>query len=108
MELTTSFVDLLQHFVPVFTTPTFQTFLQIVTGWVLSHRHRYLTEVIFAGGNVAIVALIGSNPLMSAGFVMVSESASLLMYWVRFPGLGWLLIHCGPLPPLSWLSRSIV
>ena len=52
MELTTSFVDLLQHFAPVFTTPTFQTFLQIVTGWVLSHRHRYLTEVIFASGNV--------------------------------------------------------
>ena len=52
MELTASFVDLLQHFVPVFTTPTFQTFLQIVTGWVVSHRHRYLTEVIFAGGNV--------------------------------------------------------
>jgi hypothetical protein len=52
MELTASFVDQLQHFVPVFTTPTFQTFLQIVTGWVLCHRHRYLTEVIFAGGNV--------------------------------------------------------
>ena len=52
MELTASFVDLLQHFVPVFTAPTFQTFLQIVTGWVLSHRHRYVTEVIFAGGNV--------------------------------------------------------
>ena len=52
MELTASFVALLQHFVPVFTTPTFQTFLQIVTGWVVSHRHRYLTEVIFAGGNV--------------------------------------------------------
>ena len=52
MELTASFIDLLQHFVPVFTTPTFQTFLQVVTGWVVSHRHRYLTEVIFAGGNV--------------------------------------------------------
>ena len=52
MELTASFVDLLQHFAPVFTAPTFQTFLQIVTGWVLSHRHRYVTEVIFAGGNV--------------------------------------------------------
>ncbi len=52
MELTSSFVDLPQHFVPVFTTPTFQTFLQIVAGWVVSQRHRYLTEVIFAGGNV--------------------------------------------------------
>lgn len=52
MELTHSFVDLLQQFVPVFTAPTFQTFLQIATGWVLSHRHRYVTDVIFSGGNV--------------------------------------------------------
>ena len=52
MELTASFVEQLQHFAPVFTTPTFQTFSEIVTGWVLSHRHRYVTEVIFAGGNV--------------------------------------------------------
>src|SRR5271167_5132068 len=52
MELTASFVELLQDFASVFTTPTFQTFLEIVTGWLLSHRHRYVTEVIFAGGNV--------------------------------------------------------
>jgi DDE superfamily endonuclease len=52
MELTASFVDLLQHFAPVFTSPTFQTFLEIVAGWVLSQRHRYVTEIIFAGGNV--------------------------------------------------------
>jgi hypothetical protein len=53
MELTPSFVLLLQDFLPVFTAPTFLTFVQVVTGWVLSHRHRYVTEVIFAGGNVA-------------------------------------------------------
>jgi DDE superfamily endonuclease len=52
MELTHSFVDLLQQFTPVFTAPTFQTFLEIVAGWVLSHRHHYVTEVIFAGGNI--------------------------------------------------------
>jgi len=52
MDLTPSLVDLLQHFAPVFTAPTFQTFVEIVTGWILSHRHRYVTEVIFAGGNV--------------------------------------------------------
>jgi hypothetical protein len=52
MELTQSFVDLLQHFAIVFTTPTFQTFLQICHGWILSHRHRFITEVIFSGGNV--------------------------------------------------------
>jgi len=52
MELTPSFVALLQHLLPVFTAPTFQTFLQIATGWLLSHRQRFITEVIFAGGNV--------------------------------------------------------
>jgi hypothetical protein len=52
MELTPSFLELLQHFAPVFTTPTFQTFLQVACGWILSHRHRYVTDVIFSGGNV--------------------------------------------------------
>ena len=52
MQLTSTFVVLLQQFIPVFTEPTFQTFVQIVTGWILSHRHRYVTEIIFSGGNV--------------------------------------------------------
>jgi DDE superfamily endonuclease len=52
MELTPSFVNLLQQFVPVFTVPTFQTFLAIATGWLLSQRHRYVTEIIFSGGNL--------------------------------------------------------
>ena len=53
MELTQSFLDLLQHFGAVFTAPTFQTFVQICNGWILSHRHRFITDVIFSGGNVA-------------------------------------------------------
>ncbi len=52
MELTPSFVALLQQFAPVFTAPTFQTFLQIVTGWLLSHRQRFITDILFAGGNL--------------------------------------------------------
>ena len=52
MQLTLSFVDLLQQLTPVFTAPTFQTFVQILTGWVFSQRHRYVTEVIFSGGNI--------------------------------------------------------
>src|SRR6516165_6716520 len=52
MELTSSFVVLLQQFIPVFTEPTFRTFVQIVTGWILSHRHRYITDIIFSGGNL--------------------------------------------------------
>jgi len=54
MELTPSFVALLQVFSPVFTAPTLQTFAWIVTGWLLSHRHRYITEVIFSCGKVGI------------------------------------------------------
>jgi hypothetical protein len=52
MELTSSFIELLHQFADVFTTPTFLTFVEIVTGWLLSHRHRFVTELIFASGNV--------------------------------------------------------
>ena len=52
MELTSSFVALLQHFSSVFTAPTYQTFVAIVAGWVLSQRHRFITEVIFSSGQV--------------------------------------------------------
>jgi DDE superfamily endonuclease len=52
MELTSSFVDLLPHFSSVFTAPTYQTFVAIVAGWVLSQRHRFITEVIFSSGQV--------------------------------------------------------
>jgi len=52
MELTDSFLTLLQNFAPVFTVPTSQTFVVIVTGWILSQRHRYVTEVIFSSGSV--------------------------------------------------------
>jgi hypothetical protein len=52
MELTSSFLDLLPQFAPVFTAPTYQTFIAIVAGWILSQRHRFITEVIFSSGNV--------------------------------------------------------
>jgi hypothetical protein len=52
MELTSSFLDLLPQFAPVFTAPTYQTFVAIVAGWVLSQRHRFITEVIFSSGSV--------------------------------------------------------
>jgi hypothetical protein len=52
MERTRSFVDLLQQFAPVFTSPTYCTFGAVVTGWILSDRRRYITDVIFSSGNV--------------------------------------------------------
>ena len=52
MQLTASFTDVLQHFFFVFTAPTFATFVQVLTGWTLSQRHRFITEIIFSSGNV--------------------------------------------------------
>lgn len=46
MQLTQSFVSLLQEFRCVFTSPSYATFLALMTGWLLSYRHRYVTELI--------------------------------------------------------------
>jgi hypothetical protein len=46
MELTPSFVSFLREFQCVFTNPTFPTFVALMTGWVLSHRRRFVTELI--------------------------------------------------------------
>ena len=52
MQLTPTFRSLLLQFRSVFTAPTFATFLTIATGWCLSHRHRYVTELIQSAGAV--------------------------------------------------------
>jgi SRSO17 transposase len=52
MEITDNFLNLLREFEPVFTAPTFNTYVFIVTGWILSQRHRYVTELIFSSGHV--------------------------------------------------------
>ena len=54
MQLTQSFLALLRHFDSVFTAPTFQTFLQIASGWLISQRQLFITEMIFSSGNVGI------------------------------------------------------
>ncbi len=51
-HLIESFQTLFSHFQPVFTAPSFQLFIDLMTGWLLSVRHRYITELIFASGNV--------------------------------------------------------
>jgi len=52
MQLTPTFRSLLLPFRSVFTTPSFATFLTIATGWCLSFRHRYVTELIQSAGAV--------------------------------------------------------
>jgi hypothetical protein len=50
MQLTAGFRSLLHRFRHVFTAPTFATFLYVATGWCLSPRHRYVTELIQSSG----------------------------------------------------------
>ncbi len=52
MELTNSFEILLRTFSPVFTDPSFQTFRLLMTGWILSVRHRYVTDLIISSDSV--------------------------------------------------------
>jgi DDE superfamily endonuclease len=54
MQLTHSFLALLQNFASVFTRPSFRLFMLILTGWCLSSRHRFITECIFTAGQVGI------------------------------------------------------
>jgi hypothetical protein len=52
MEGTTTFMGLLDVFHPVFTQPSFATFRLLMTGWILSHRHRYVTDLIISSDSV--------------------------------------------------------
>jgi hypothetical protein len=51
MQLTLAFMLLLQEFAPVFTQPSFATFQALLTGWVLSFRPRFITELILSSGS---------------------------------------------------------
>lgn len=46
MELTATFMVLLDAFAPVFTSPSLATFRLLMSGWILSVRHRYVTDLI--------------------------------------------------------------
>jgi len=52
MEVTTTFMILLEVFRPVFTGPSYSTFRLLVTGWILSVRHRYVTDLIISSDSV--------------------------------------------------------
>jgi hypothetical protein len=50
MKLTPTFLSLLLQFRSVFTTPTLNNFQYLATGWCLSPRHRYITDMIQSSG----------------------------------------------------------
>jgi hypothetical protein len=45
-------MDVLDGFRPVFTAPSFATFQLLMVGWILSHRHRYVTDLIISSDSV--------------------------------------------------------
>ena len=52
MEVTSSFQELLCTFQPIFTQPTFPVFLRLMTGWLLSHRRRFVTDLIWSSDSL--------------------------------------------------------
>jgi len=50
MELCSSFRVLFEQFHPVFTPNCFPLWTTLMTGWVLSHRHRYVSDLIVSSG----------------------------------------------------------
>lgn len=52
MDLTQSFQMLLLTFSPVFTKPSFETFRLLMSGWIVSTRHRYTTDLIVSSDSV--------------------------------------------------------
>jgi hypothetical protein len=52
MELTATFMALLEQFRTVFTSPSYATFSLLMTGWILSVRHRYVTDLIVSSDSV--------------------------------------------------------
>jgi hypothetical protein len=45
-------MDVLEVFRPVFTAPSFATFQLLMAGWIVSHRHRYVTDLIVSSDSV--------------------------------------------------------
>lgn len=52
MELTSTFMALLEGFRVVFTSPSYASFCLLMTGWILSVRHRYVTDLIISSDSV--------------------------------------------------------
>lgn len=52
MSVVSSFVDLLASFIPVMTSPSFDNFVVIASGWILSFGRRTVTQTIQGAGAV--------------------------------------------------------
>lgn len=78
MQLTLAFVVLLQEFAPVFTQPSFATFQALLTGWCLSFRQRFITELILSSGSLGD----GHHSCYHRFFSQASWSMDTLWYYL--------------------------
>jgi hypothetical protein len=54
MEVSGTFLALLSEFQCVFTAPSYLTFLRLMAGWVLTHRRRFVTDLIWSSGSTRV------------------------------------------------------
>jgi hypothetical protein len=52
MEFIAGLRSLLEEFREVFNAQSFPIFVELMTGWVLSHRHCFITDLIVSSGSV--------------------------------------------------------
>jgi hypothetical protein len=78
MQLTLAFVVLLQELAPVFTKPSFETFKALLTGWCLSFRQRFITELILSSGSTGD----GHHSCYHRFFSQASWSMDTLWYYL--------------------------
>ena len=76
MEVTATFLALLSEFQCVFTSPSYANFLRLMTGWVLTHRRRFVTDQRLVEGVYpapATVAMRGRQGNLFLAFVAEDE-----------------------------------
>ena len=98
MELFSSFRVLFEAFSPVFSPACFPLWQTLMTGWVLSHRHRYISDLIVSGDAMLCrkrgFGLFGvgmhHDPLISSrGLKFVSWGHDGVLLTVVIAGLKW-------------------
>ena len=88
-----TFRDLLQHFVPCFTAPSFQSFVVLMGGWMLNLRRHTVTETIRAAAAVGRKHVSSFHRFFSRGRWLPDEVGLVLVHLVE----QWLLPDDDPI-----------
>jgi hypothetical protein len=94
LELTNSFDGLLHAYAPVFTSLSFNAFRLLMTGWILSVRHRYVTDLIFSSDSVGNGQFPEHHRLFSQAAWKITFLRSAKILNSMCHGLGTILVCC--------------